>query len=87
MSEMPINLTQSMTDALASFIFNVGSTAFKNSTLLLILNAKNWREAADQFLRWNKVRDPESGKMIVLPGLTRRHAEERALFLQDGVTP
>ncbi len=60
--------------ALVSFVFNVGSGAFRNSTMLKMINSKQYLVAAEQFGRWNK-----AGKQV-LPGLTRRRAAERALF-------
>lgn len=72
-------LSQKGFDALVSFVFNVGVNAFKNSTLLRKLNAGLVEEAAEEFPRWNKAR----GK--VLPGLVKRRAEERELFLQGEV--
>lgn len=70
-----VDLEQEEFDALVSFIFNVGVGAFRNSTLLKLLNLKRYRAAADQLLRWNK----QSG--VVLNGLTRRRRAERELFL------
>lgn len=72
-----VDLTQDQFDALVSFTYNVGAEAFKNSTLLKKLNAEEYEEAADQFLRWNK----SNGK--VLAGLTNRRKKERALFLGE----
>lgn len=69
-----VELSQSQYDALVSFIYNVGREAFRNSTLLKLINAENFPGAALQFQRWNK------GGGKVLPGLTRRRAAERALF-------
>ncbi|MDT9600299.1 lysozyme [Sphingosinicella rhizophila] len=66
---------QSEFDALVSFAFNVGTGAFRRSTLLKRHNEGDQQGAADQFPRWNKV-----GR-LVLPGLTRRRAAERALYL------
>lgn len=66
---------QGQFDALVSFAFNVGLTALEKSTLLKLHKAGQFQGAADQFLRWNKA----AGK--VLPGLTRRRAQERALYL------
>lgn len=71
-----VPLSQNQFDALVSLAYNIGSGAFKNSTLLKKLNAKDFTGAADQFLRWNK----GSGK--VLKGLVRRREAERALFLK-----
>ena len=71
-----VPLSQNQFDALVSLAYNIGSGAFKNSTLLKKLNAKDYQGAADQFLRWNK------GGGKVLKGLVRRREAERALFLK-----
>jgi lysozyme len=70
-----VPITQEQYDALVSFTFNVGGGAYCRSTLARRLNAGRCTAAGDQFLRWNKA----GGK--VLPGLTRRRAEERTLFM------
>lgn len=62
--------------ALISFTFNVGAGAFSKSTLVRFLNEGKRQEAADQFLRWDKA----AGKQM--PGLVRRRAAERDLFLK-----
>lgn len=69
-----VDLTQNQFDALVSLTYNIGSTAFKNSTLLKKLNAKDFNGAADQFKVWN------IGGGKVLKGLVRRREAERALF-------
>jgi lysozyme len=61
--------------ALTSFAFNLGTGNLRSSTLLKKLNANDRAGAADQFLRWVRA----DGK--VLPGLVKRRAAERALFL------
>ncbi len=71
-----VKLSQNQFDALVSFVFNVGAGAFGESTLLGLLNKGDFSGAAEQFRRWNK-----SGK-VVLPGLVRRRAAERELFLR-----
>lgn len=71
-----VDITQNQFDALVCFVFNVGADAFKNSTLLKLLNQKLYKEASEQFIRWNK----SSGK--VLNGLTKRRKEESELFLK-----
>jgi GH24 family phage-related lysozyme (muramidase) len=75
-NRVKVPLNQNQFDALVSFVFNVGETAFASSTLLRLLNQGKYQEAADQLLRWDK----QKGK--VLRGLTRRRAEERSLFLK-----
>ncbi|WP_019646052.1 lysozyme [Novispirillum itersonii] len=71
----PLNDNQK--GALISFVYNIGIGAFKNSTLLRLLNAGDFTGAAEQFARWNKA----AGK--VLPGLTRRRAAEKELFVKE----
>ncbi|MDG4552866.1 MAG: lysozyme [Candidatus Competibacter sp.] len=82
-----VPLTQSMFDALACFAFNVGLGAFAGSTLLRLLNQRFYAAAAEQFPRWTKATDPKTGQKIILPGLSRRRAAERALFERDGMLP
>ncbi len=71
-----VPLNQNQFDALVSLTYNIGSGAFKGSTLLKLLNKGDSQGAADQFLAWKKA----GGK--VLPGLVRRREAERALFLK-----
>lgn len=68
-------LNQNQWDALVSFTYNLGSANLKSSTLRRLINAGDYAGAAEQFPRWNKA----GGK--VLPGLVRRRAAERDLFL------
>ena len=74
-----VQLTQNQFDALISFIYNVGIGNFKKSTLLKLINQNKMKEAAEEFLKWNKVSQP--GGLKELPGLTKRRAEEKKLFL------
>lgn len=68
-------LLQHQFDALVSFSFNVGTQAFKNSTLAKKINANaSWNEIRAEFLRWNKA----GGK--VLAGLTSRRKREAKLY-------
>ena len=72
----PIN--QNQFNALASFVFNIGTTAFAGSTLLRLLNVGDYEGAAAEFPRWNKV--TKDGVKVVSEGLTARRARERKLF-------
>ena len=67
-------------DALVCFAYNVGVSALTNSTLWKRLKAKDYTNAAAQFLRWNKAQ--VDGKYVVLNGLTRRRTAEMNLFLK-----
>lgn len=74
-------LTQHQFDALVSFIYNVGTGVVNTSTLFKKLNAGDYKGAADQFLLWNKVTDPKTGKKVPSKTLILRRGQERALFL------
>jgi lysozyme len=75
-SLVDVPLSQEQFDALVSFAYNVGENALAKSTLLKKLNAGDYRGAAVEFERWNKVgKKPNKG-------LTRRRAAEKALFLE-----
>ena len=76
--KVPINDNQF--SALVSFSYNVGAEALRISTLLKLLNQRDYSGAANQFPRWNKA----GGR--VLAGLTRRRNAERALFLGQDFT-
>lgn len=81
--QVRVPLTQSMFDALVCFVFNVGGLAFAESTLRKRLNSGEYQAAADEFPKWNKGRDPKTGRKNPLPGLIRRRAAERALFIRE----
>jgi len=69
------DITQNQFDALVIFAYNVGVTAFKNSTLLKLLNAGDIQGASEQFLRWDKVGG------VSVAGLHNRRVAEQTLFL------
>jgi lysozyme len=72
-----VHLSQPQVDALISFAFNVGTGAFRNSTLLRLLNQGDYASVPAQLDRWTKA----SGK--ALPGLVLRRKAEGELF-RDG---
>lgn len=69
-----VKLTQNMFDALVSFVYNIGETAFAKSTLLRVLNAKQYEKVGPQLERWVY----DNGKVI--KGLYARRQLERSLF-------
>ena len=72
-----VPVTQNQLDSLTSLAYNIGLTAFTDSTLLKILNSGAPKiQVADQFTRWNKV------KKVINQGLINRRAKERELFLK-----
>lgn len=77
-SFVSVELNQNEYDALVSFTYNVGPTAFVNSTLRRLLNQGADRKVvAEEFGRWVKAGSDEP-----VPGLVRRREEERKLFLK-----
>ncbi len=66
---------QNQFDAMVLLCFNIGIGGFGKSTVLRCHNARDYQAAARAFSLWNK----SGGK--VYAGLTRRRAEEAALYL------
>ncbi len=64
-----VGLEQHQFDALVSFAFNVGEGAFKTSTLVRCINARDFDGAAAQFDRWH-----------IPPDITSRRNAEREQF-------
>lgn len=75
-------LNQNQFDALVSFCFNLGVGALDRSTLLVRLQQGDFTGAARQFARWDKFKNPRTGKFEVARGLSRRRADEAALFVR-----
>jgi lysozyme len=74
-SLVKVPLTQDQFDALTDFTFNLGVKRLAESTLLILLNKRDYHGAAAQFSRWIYA----GGK--VLDGLVRRRAAEAKLFM------
>jgi len=75
-----VDLTQKQFDMLVDFTFNVGGDAFRTSTLLKMINRKDFIGAKAQFSRWNKAKNPKTGKLVPMAGLTRRRKCEAEIF-------
>jgi lysozyme len=73
-----VPLNEGERGALISFCYNLGAANLGQSTLLKKLDAGDRAGAADEFQRWNR-----AGSSI-LEGLTRRRAEEAAMFRGGG---
>ena len=68
-------LTWNEFSSLVSFCYNVGAGALQRSTLRQKLNRGDYQGAGNELPKWRM------GGGRVLPGLVRRRAEERSLFL------
>tara|TARA_R100001244_G_scaffold107386_1_gene79622 strand:- start:15 stop:458 length:444 start_codon:yes stop_codon:yes gene_type:complete len=69
-----VELEQCQFDALCAWVYNLGPTNLRESTLLKVLNEKKYDEVPAQIRRWNKAGGD------VLGGLTRRREAESLLF-------
>ena len=63
-----------MFDSLVCWVYNLGPTNLKNSTLLEVLNEGKYELVPSEIKRWNKA----NGE--VLAGLERRREAEALLF-------
>lgn len=68
------SLTQNQFDALVSFVYNIGETAFRKSSLLKYLNQGRLIACAAEFPKWR-----HSQGVVSVP-LVNRRAREKALF-------
>ncbi len=73
-----VPLNQNQFDALTSFVFNVGTDPFANSTLLRKLNEYDYSGALAEFPRWKFV--TINGIKEESPGLIKRRKYEQDLF-------
>ncbi|MCX8738420.1 MULTISPECIES: lysozyme [unclassified Gilliamella] len=73
-----VKLNQNQYDALCSFVFNVGVSAFNQSTLLAKLNIGDYLGASKEFCRWNKI--TVNGVKQSCIGLANRRQAEEDLF-------
>lgn len=69
-----IAMSQNQFDALVSFCFNVGLGNFHSSTLLRMVNMKNFDAAANEFPKWDR-----SGG-VEMDGLYDRRVAEQNIF-------
>ena len=69
-----VDLSQNQFDALVIFCYNIGIRAFKESTLVKLLNQGDYDKVPEQLLRWNKAGG------VVVHGLTNRRKAEIKLW-------
>jgi lysozyme len=74
--KVPLNENQKI--ALVSLVFNIGTTAFKNSTLLKLLNNGDYNKASLEFPRWVYI--TLNGQKQISKGLQNRRFREQLLF-------
>lgn len=72
---LKVQVSDNQFSALVCFAYNVGLGNLAKSMLLRCINKHNAKDAANEFLKWDK-----PGGVIV-PGLSRRRKAERELFI------
>jgi lysozyme len=77
MRSVEVELTQAQFSALVSLVYNIGTHAFRQSTLLKKLNAGRFEDIPTEFARWARA----GGQVI--PGLVRRRQREIAHWNGD----
>ncbi len=80
-SIVKVPLNDGQFNALVDFVYNVGVGAFRDSTLLELLNQGKYVEASDQFLLWHHYTNA-AGEKVDSEGLKLRREDERKLFLE-----
>lgn len=73
-----LKLKQNQYDAVCSFVYSIGVHAFLKSTMFALLMKKDYENASNQFMRWNKV--TKDGRKEVSQKLTTRRIAEKELF-------
>lgn len=69
-------LGENQRSAVICFVYNIGVNAFKRSTLLKLINQRDFSGASRQFGLWTKA----GGR--VMPGLVMRRKAESLLFMR-----
>lgn len=79
---VPDNVNQNQFDSLCSFIYNVGVTNFRKSTLLKKIKVNpDDLSIRDEFMKWTMAR--KNGQLVSLPGLVRRRKAEADLYFSN----
>jgi len=80
-SSVTVTLNNGQYGALCDFVYNVGSGNFRGSTLLKVINAKNFDSIPPQLRRWTMAGG------VRQPGLVKRREREIDLFFQGTKPP
>ena len=78
-----VEIPATMRAAMYSFTFNAGVGAFRNSTMLKLINQGRLPEACQQLWRWDKFTNPKTGKKERSKGLRNRRAVEFKYCIKD----
>lgn len=78
-----VEIPATMRAAMYSFTYNAGTGAFRNSTMLKLINNGRYMEACDQLWRWTKYTNTKTGKKETSKGLRNRRAVEFKYCIKD----
>ena len=76
------SLTEDQEAALTSFEYNLGSGIWDKGgkSILYAINAGDFEFAKSQMLQYDKARDPKTGKLKAIPGLSARRMREATML-------
>lgn len=80
---MELILTQNQFDALFILCFNIGVDSFLSSSIYKYLKKGDKIMSYKYWKKWNKITDPDTGKLILCNGLVNRRSREINLFIND----
>lgn len=79
---LKVDLNDYQFSALVSFVYNIGITQFKTSSVLKLVNENpNNPAIRERFMRWNKI--TIDGKKVVSNGLINRRKAEADLYFKE----
>jgi GH24 family phage-related lysozyme (muramidase) len=79
-SAVKVPISNDQFASLVSFVFNTGCGALQSSTLLKLINARQFAQAAAEFDKWVFATNA-SGQKVKLPGLIARREREKQSFI------
>lgn len=77
------DIPDSMRAAMYSFTFNAGTGAFRNSTMLKMINRGDLKGACNQLWSWTYFTNPKTGKKEKSRGLKNRRAFEYEYCMKE----
>lgn len=78
-----VPIPDTMRASMYSFTFNAGQGAFRNSTMLSLINQGRRQEACNQLWNWTYFTNPKTGKKEKSKGLQNRRATEYKYCVAD----
>lgn len=78
-----VEIPSTMRAAMYSFTFNAGSGAFRQSTMLKLINRGELKAACNQLWSWTYFTNPKTGKKEKSKGLKNRRAFEYEYCVKD----